>query len=204
MGEALHQIRESVDATSSVLPSTLLPVEGSAYWYAVCIAPRHEKRVAAFLTQRQIENFVPLYRTVHRWKNGCKAQLELPLFPGYLFVKIAKKRRVQVLEVPGVIAMVGTRTGPVALSEDEIETLRSGLHLQKVEPFRELAVGQPVRIVRGALAGLSGVLVRSASGFRVVLTVELIHQSVVVEVEGCDIEPTEVSQPSSLVPRGPS
>lgn len=187
----------NIDRTS-LFAGTPPPAESLACWYAVCITPRHEKRVAEYLLQRQIENFVPLYRTIHRWKNGCKAQLELPLFPGYLFVRILKKQRLRVLEVPGVMALVGTRTGPVALSEHEIETLRSGLHLQKVEPFRELAVGQRVRISSGALAGLTGVLIRNASGLRVVLTVELIHQSVAVEVEGYDVEPAETPHTSSL------
>ncbi len=198
------QIRNSIDPTSSVFPGTTLPAEIPAHWYAVCVTPRHEKRVAGFLLQRQIENFVPLYRTVHRWKNGCKAHLELPLFPGYLFVKIAKTQRVPVLEVPGVITLVGTRTGPVALDEIEMETMRSGLHLQKAEPFRDLAVGQRVRITSGTLAGLTGVLIRTAGGARVVLTVELIHQSVAVEVEGCDIEPWETPGLSSSICRGHS
>jgi len=193
----LLRIGNNIDPTVSILSGTALPAEISGHWYAACITPRHEKRVAGFLKQRQIENFLPLYRTVHRWKNGCKAQLELPLFPGYLFVKIENKQRVRVLEVPGVVSLVGTRTGPIALSETEMEALRSGLHLQKAEPFRELAIGQRVRIRSGALAGLTGVLVRNPSGVRVVLRVELIHQSVAVEVEGCDIEPEETPRHSS-------
>ena len=183
-------------ASLSDKPLSVFPcLENLSHWHATYVSPRHEKRVAAHLAQRYLEHFLPLYRTVHRWKNGCKAQLELPLFPGYLFVRINRRDRVRVLELPGVISFVGTRGEPAQLAELEIEALRSGLHAHKVEPYRNLAVGQRVRIKAGPLAGLAGVLVRNANGFRVVLTVELIHQSVAVELGADEVEPTG-TQPS--------
>ena len=160
-----------------------------AHWHAIYTSPRHEKRVHEHLSYRDVESFLPLYRTVHRWKNGCKPVVELPLFPGYLFVKIAQPERVRVLEVPGVLSFVGTRVEPARLADFEIETLRSGLHLQKVEPYSDLAVGQSVRIMAGPLTGLAGVLLRHNNGFRVVLTLDLIQQSVAVELDAADIEP---------------
>ncbi len=163
----------------------------SAHWYAVCTTPRHEKKISSLLMYREVESFLPLYRTVHKWKNGCKAQLELPLFPGYLFVKTDWKHRVNVLDLPGVIRFVGTRSGPAELTEAEIVSIRNGLHLQKVEPFPQLAIGQRVRIKAGPLAGLTGVLVRNAKSIRVVLTVEIINQSVAVELDTQDVEPCE-------------
>jgi transcription antitermination factor NusG len=159
------------------------------HWYAIYTSPRHEKRVHEHLSYRNVESFLPLYRTVHRWKNGCKPVVDLPLFPGYLFVKIGHPERVRVLEVPGVHSFVGTRLEPARLSDFEIETLRSGLHLQKVEPYSELAVGQSVRIVAGPLTGLVGVLLRHNNSFRVVLTLDLIKQSVAVELDADDVEP---------------
>lgn len=177
-----------------MFPGTPLLVERAAHWYAICTTARHEKRVAGLLTQRQVENFLPLYRTVHRWKNGCKAQLELPLFPGYLFVRIGQRERLRVLELPGVISFIGTRGQPAQLPDFEIETLCSGLHLHKVEPYRNLVVGQRVQITAGPLTGLRGVLVRNANSLRVVLTVDLINQSVAVELDAADVEPeTHVS-----------
>jgi transcription antitermination factor NusG len=136
-----------------------------------------------------MECFLPLFRSTHRWKNGCNVQVELPLFSSYLFVNISRSERVRVLEVPGVLSFVGPRGEPAQLPDVEIETLRSGLHLQKFEPYNNLIVGQKVRIKSGSLMGLSGVLVRSANGFRVVLTVELIQQSVAVELDAADVEP---------------
>ncbi len=163
--------------------------EQLSHWYAIYTSSRHEKRVHEHLGHRRVERFLPLYRAVHRWKNGCKVQVELPLFPGYLFVRIGKRERAQVLNVPGVLSFVGMRGQPAPLSDLEIDTLRSGLHLQKFEPYRKLAIGQRVRIKAGSLSGLAGVLVRNANGMRVVLTVELIQQSVAVELDMADVEP---------------
>ena len=190
-GEALSQtINGSTSAMpeSSVLPPSLQTSERPPHWYAVYTSPRHEKRVREHLGHRRVECFLPLFRSIHRWKNGCKAQVELPLFPGYLFVNIPRSERFRVLDVPGVLSFVGPRGEPARLSDFEIETLRSGLHLQKFEPYRGLAIGQKVRINAGALQGLEGTLVRNANGLRVVITVELIQQSVAVELDADAVE----------------
>jgi transcription antitermination factor NusG len=190
-GEALSEVIDAGSLATTENPLWPSPqiAERPHHWYAVHTSPRHEKRVREHLGHRDVGCFLPLFRTIHRWKNGCKAQVELPLFPGYLFVNILRSDRVQVLGVPGVLSFVGPRGEPAQLPDVEIETLRSGLHLQKFEPFNNLVVGQKVRIKAGSLTGLSGVLVRSANGFRVVLTVELIKQSVAVELDAADVEP---------------
>jgi transcription antitermination factor NusG len=190
-GEALSQminVSTSATTTSVSLPPSLQKTERPPHWYAVYTSPRHEKRVREHLGHRRVECFLPLFRSVRRWKNGCKAQVELPLFPGYVFVSILRSERVRVLDVPGILSFVGPKGEPAQLPDVEIETLRSGLHLQKFEPYSNLIVGQEVRIKAGPLAGLAGVLVRSANGFRVVLTVELIQQSVAVELDAADVE----------------
>jgi len=191
-GEALSQAMEastSVTTASQLLPLPTQEVVRPPHWYAVYTSPRHEKRVHQLLGHRRVECFLPLFRSIHRWKNGCKAQVELPLFPGYLFVNIPRSERVRVLDVPGVLSFVGPKREPARLSDFEIETLRSGLHLQKFEPYRGLAIGQKVRINAGALQGLEGVLVRNANRLRVVITVNLIQQSVAVELDADAVEP---------------
>jgi transcription elongation factor/antiterminator RfaH len=191
-GEALSQvINASTSATTAnlFLPPPCQTAERPPHWYAIYTSPRHEKRATAHLAHRRVECFLPLFRSIHRWKNGCKAQVELPLFPGYLFVNIPRSERVRVLDVPGVLSFVGPKSEPAQLSDFEIETLRSGLHLQKFEPYRGLAIGQKVRISDGALQGLEGVLVRNANGLRVVITVNLIQQSVAVELDADTVEP---------------
>ena len=188
LAEAMH-VTTAATTRSLLLPPPLPTAEQPSNWYAVYTSPRHEKRVHEHLRQRRVECFLPLFRSIHRWKNGCKAQVELPLFPGYLFVSIGRSERVRVLDVPGVLSFVGPRSEPARLADFEIETLRSGLHLQKFEPYRGLAVGQKVRINAGALQGLEGVMARNANGFRVVITVDLIQQSVAVELDADAVEP---------------
>jgi transcription antitermination factor NusG len=182
-------VSTSTTSKSWLLPPPLQTSERPPHWYAIYTSPKHEKRVREHLGHRCVECFLPLFRSIRRWKNGCKAQVELPLFPGYLFVNIPRSERVRVLDVPGVLSFVGPKGEPARLPDVEIETLRSGLHLQSFEPYHSLIVGQKVRIKAGSLTGLAGVLVRTANGFRVVLTVELIKQSVAVELDAADVEP---------------
>jgi transcription termination/antitermination protein NusG len=158
-------------------------------WYAVYTTCRHEKRVAAHLQHRTVEHYLPLYRSRRRWKDGSNVTLDLPLFPGYIFVHIQGAERVRVLEVPGVLWIVGSSGNhPTPLPEFEIETLRSALDPLRVVPFPTLTAGQRVRICHGALAGLDGIVVRQKSSFRVVITLQLIMQSIAVEVSADDLE----------------
>jgi len=183
-GEALQQSsRSGKDYRGSIQFETPL-----AHWYALQTYPRHEKRVHEDLGLRAIESFLPLYETMHRWKNGCKVRVELPLFPGYLFVNIDPRQRFKVLSLPGAVSIVGSASGPWPLPDSEIMSLRDSLQSRKFEPHPYLAVGQKVRIKSGPLADLTGFLVRQSGGFRVVLSVELIRQAAAVEVDADDVE----------------
>ncbi len=161
-------------------------------WFAVYTSPRHEKRVDQYLSLKQIEHYLPLYHPRRKWADGSVVTLDLPLFPGYIFVRIDRSERVRVLEVPGVLTVVGgTGREPAPLPEAEIEALRAGLHLRRAVPHPLLTVGQRARIRSGALAGMEGVVLRQKGGLRVVLTVDLILQSVAVEVDGTELEPID-------------
>jgi transcription antitermination factor NusG len=153
-------------------------------WFAVFTVSRHEKRVAQHFSQREVEHYLPLYRSLRKWRNGSKVVLDLPLFPGYIFVRIKRSERKQVLEVPGVLALVGRTAGEMTpLPEAEVDTLRSGLHLCRPEPYPLLTAGQRARIRSGALAGLEGIVVRKKNSLRIVLTLEIVMRSIIVEVD---------------------
>ena len=158
-------------------------------WCAVFTKPRHEKRVSEHFRVREIENFLPLYQAKRTWSNGSTQILQLPLFSGYIFVRIATGERTSVLEVPGVIRLVGGRREAYYISDAYISSLRGGLQEGIVEPHPYLTVGAKVRIRTGVMAGLEGVLKRKKGNVRVVLSLAMIMQSISVDVALQDIEP---------------
>jgi transcription antitermination factor NusG len=160
-----------------------------ANWYALYTCPRHEKRVVQQIEQHRISCFLPLYRSVRRWKDRRK-ELELALFPGYVFVRIALQDRLQVLRLASVVRFVSFNGHPLPLPQGEMDTLMTGLRSGvRAEPHPYLTVGRRVRVKHGPLAGSQGILVRRKDRFRVVLSLELIMRSVAVEVDEADVEP---------------
>lgn len=160
----------------------------AAKWYAVFTLAHHERRVSERCTQREVESFLPLYKTRRKWKNRCTVDLELPLFPNYFFVRIPPRNRVQVLQLPGVVSIVSSSGQPLPLPDDYISALRDGLRLHKIEPRPSVEPGEKVRITTGPLAGAEGMLERHKNGFRVLLTLEMLARSISVEVGADEIE----------------
>jgi transcription antitermination factor NusG len=164
-----------------------LAEQSNPNWYVVCTMPRHEKQVAAQLNGRSIENFLPLYEEVHRWKDR-RMKVLLPLFPGYVFVRVPLMKRLGVQMVPGVLRFVGFGGPPVALESAEMERLRAGLTMLHAEPHPFLKIGQKVRVKCGPLAGVEGILEQYRGRFRVILSMDLIQKSVAVEVDMADLQ----------------
>src|SRR5215469_1813639 len=157
-------------------------------WYAVYTCAHHEKRVACQMRERSIEHFLPLYRSVRRWSDR-RVQIDLPLFPGYVFVRLALCDRLDVLAIPSVVRLVGFNGMPTALPEEEMEVLRSGLSQRlRAAPHPFLTTGRQVRIKSGSLQGLEGVLLRRKSNQRVVLSVALIQRAIAVDIDSMDLE----------------
>lgn len=157
-------------------------------WFVVHVVSRHEKRVAEHFHARQIDHFLPLYQTPRAWRDGSKGAVRLPLFPGYVFVRIVRSIRVPVLEVPGVLSIVGFKREPSPLSDTYVQSLQVGLSLGKIQPYPSLIVGDRVRIKNGVMTGSEGVLLRNKGAFRVVIALALIMKHVVVEVDINDVE----------------
>ena len=163
------------------------------HWFAAYTNAHHEKRVASNFAERQIESFLPMYSTRRRWRNRCEMNLELPLFTNYVFVRIDPRERVRVLEVPGVLSLVGFGRTLAPLPDFEIEALRTALGLRKIAPHPYLVIGDRVRIKAGPMNGMEGVLVRKKNDLRVVLALDVIMQSIAVEVDADDLEPASKS-----------
>jgi len=156
-------------------------------WYAGYTASRHEKRVAEHFEQRGVEHFLPLYETIHRWNNG-RHRVQLPLFPGYIFVRIALRDRLRVIDVPGFVRLVGFNSLPHPLPEADINRMKEALNKGVLaEPYPYLTVGTRVEIRNGPMQGMTGILLRRQNKCRVVISVDLIMRSMAVEVEASDV-----------------
>src|SRR6267378_6310912 len=152
-------------------------------WYAAYTSANHEKRVAEQLVVRDVEHFLPVYDSVRRWKDR-RVTLQMPLFPGYVFVHMALRDRLQVQQVPGVAHLVGFDGTPAALPDEEIDALRASLESGvRAEPHPYLTVGRHVRLKSGPLAGMQGILLRRKGSFRVVISIDLIQRAVAVDAE---------------------
>ena len=158
-------------------------------WYAAYTCANHEKRVAEQLSARSVENYLPLYESIRRWKDR-RVILQLPLFPGYVFVHLAMCDRLRVLGIPGVAKLVGFTGVPAAIPDIEIEAakncLRGGL---PATPHPYLKVGRHARIESGPLSGLEGILVRIKNKMRFVISIDLIQRSILLDVDAASLVP---------------
>ncbi len=158
-------------------------------WCAVYTLPQNERSVVKHIDIHQIESFLPTWESTHVWKNRQRVKIIQPLFPSYLFVRIHATERSMVLRSPGVVRIVGNSHGPIPIPDAEIEFLRSEFCRQRIEPYLDLVVGDRVRIKRGSMRGVEGVLVRKNYGLRFVVTLDLINRHAAVEVDADELEP---------------
>jgi transcription antitermination factor NusG len=166
--------------------NSIIPVE----WFAVRTRPRHEKTVTRQLETIGIESFLPLCAQVRSWSDRRKV-IDFPLFPGYVFVRTSRtsRDRVRVFQAKGVIGFVGPQNEATPIPGEQIEAVRSLMRAQiDCQPHPYLSLGQRVRIQSGALQGLEGILVRVASDHSLVVSVDLIHKSVAIRLEGYEVE----------------
>lgn len=170
---------------------------GNLSWYALQVHARLASSAATSLRSKGYEEFLPLYKSRRRWSDRIK-YIDLPLFPGYLFCQCnPQERLLPILTTPGVKNVISAGRTPVPVPEEEIASVKrivkSGLY---VEPWPYLPVGSKVRIERGPLAGLDGLIVDADKGNRLVVSVSLLQRSVAVEIDrdwavrsGSDLQP---------------
>lgn len=156
-------------------------------WYAIYTCSRREKQVARMLGEKEVECFLPLRIVFRAPKRGRKIQL--PLFPGYMFVHIALRDRTSVLQVPGVSRLLTFQGKPAAIPEAEITALQ---RLQDerftAEPYPYLKINSEVTILNGPFQGLRGRVIRKNNRSRIVLSVDLLHRSVAIDMDQFDVE----------------
>jgi transcription antitermination factor NusG len=157
-------------------------------WYAAYTRANHERRVADQLVERGMEYFLPQYESLRNWKDR-RVRLQMPLFPGYVFVHLALQNRLRVLQVPGVACLVGFAGRPMAVPEEEFARIRGFLNKGlRAEPHPYLQAGRRVRVRSGPLEGMEGIVLRRKNGWRLVISLDLIHRAMDVDVDGADLE----------------
>lgn len=158
-------------------------------WWALYTRHQHEKAVAEMLSAKGFEVFLPLYESIRRWKDRSK-MLSLPLFPCYVFVRGGLNRRLQVVSTPGIHMILSRGERIAIIPEAEIQAIQRAVEGPfRVEPHPFLKCGELVRVIRGSLEGVEGVLVRKKNLYRLVLSVDMMAQSVAVEIDATDVEP---------------
>jgi transcription antitermination factor NusG len=151
-------------------------------WFAVVTKPRHERTVSAAFRAKDLQEFLPQYSARRRWSDRAKT-VDLPLFPGYVFCRFGRADSYAVRQTPGVIEVVGFGGKPMPIEDHEIASLQTAVASgHSLQPWPFVRVGDRVRIDDGPLAGVSGVMIREKGAVRVVLSIELLQRSVVVEV----------------------
>jgi transcription antitermination factor NusG len=173
---------------------------GPFLWYALQVRTRYERMVAEYLNGLGYEWFLPLCKDRKRWSDRVK-QVELPLFPGYLFCRFDVQSRLPILKTPGVVQIVGYNRQPVPVDESEIAAIQtlvsSGVPNQ---PCSFVEIGDRVQIDSGPLRGLEGILIESRGRHKLVLSVTLLQRSVAVEIDSMSVTPIS-SNPCDAVGR---
>ena len=181
-----------MESTERGTPAIGIDLSIALPWYALQVRLRYERIIADALLAKGYEGFLPMYRKNSRWSDRIR-ELNLPLFPGYLFCRLDKNKRLPILITPGVIRIVGIGKNLLPIDEGEISSIQaivaSGLD---AEPHPYLQIGQRVRIEHGSLSGVEGILAGVRGPARLVVSVTLLQRSVSVEIDESCIVPVRV------------
>lgn len=156
-------------------------------WYAAYTRTRHEKCVAEQCKQRGVAVFLPLYCARRLWKQR-RAKVLLPLFPSYVFVRIALQDRLRVLGIPGIVSIVSFRGVPAVVPEAQIDSLSRAVSLGRANPAVYLQSGRRVRVTAGPLVGLEGIVVDFRGEVQVIVSFEWMSRSVAISLDAADVE----------------
>lgn len=160
-------------------------------WYAVYVKPRHEFATQAALYKKDIETFLPTYKSTRKWADRKKC-IDFPLFPGYVFINILPdpENFIYVSRTRGLIKIVSSQDGnPWTVSDDEIASLRlvieSGMDF---DVYSQLTEGTRIQVIKGPLKGAEGVITKSLKQYTLLVNLEILGRSVSVQISADDIE----------------
>jgi transcriptional antiterminator NusG len=170
------------------LQGAISPPSAARYWYAIHTRANFEKIAAAHLEAKGFEQYLPLYGVRKHWSDRV-IESNIPLFPGYVFCEFDATCRSRILSTPGVVSIVGFAGKPALIADPEIKAIQKALRSeQRTEPCPYLCEGQLIRVNRGPLSGLRGILIKKRN-WRIVISIEILRRSVAVEIDPDTITP---------------
>jgi transcription antitermination factor NusG len=173
---------ESVVCYTNVVESGCHPA-ASFPWYAVRVKPNFEQTTARWLATKGYEQLSPTYRIRRRWSDRVK-EVDVPLFPGYIFCRFHPLDRVPIISSPGVISIVSFGKNLAVVDDSEIASLRAVLNSKLgPQPWPFLKTGRKIMIHGGPLTGVEGVMVEVKNHYRLVVSITLLQRSISVEVD---------------------
>lgn len=159
------------------------------YWYIAYTLPRHEKAIAQRLRLEEIDCYVPLYSETRRWRQR-RVELALPLFPCYVFVNMTAECKSRLLSTPGVIYLLTASGAPAIFPDQEMEALQSSLRTWNARPYPFHSSGRRIRFRSGPFAGLEGTIVRRSGKRNLIVTLDVIKSSMLLDVDAIDTQLT--------------
>jgi transcription antitermination factor NusG len=158
-------------------------------WFAIRVKSQYEKITAVVLHNKGYEEFAPMYRSRRHWSDRVK-ELDLPLFPGYIFCRFDPLHRLPILTSPGIVSIIGVGRNPEPLDDDEITRIQAIVSSGALAyPWPFLRAGQKIAVTRGPLSGVEGFLVCSENQHRLVVSIQLLQRSVAVEIDRDCVQP---------------
>ncbi|WP_018691913.1 UpxY family transcription antiterminator [Algicola sagamiensis] len=158
-------------------------IENIKQWFVVYTHANAEKKFSEAVTQLGLESYLPLTEEVHIWSDR-KKKVTVPVFKSYVFIQVDLHGLHQVKRLPGFSHLIRFGEYPTAIPADEIEKMKTILaHQSAVQSnTTRLVKGDRVRIFKGPMSGLEGVLTEDQGTQKVAIAIEKLNQSILFQI----------------------
>jgi transcription termination/antitermination protein NusG len=156
-------------------------------WYALKVRTGSESMIVTLLKSRGFAPYCPTQKVRRQYSDRIKI-VDAPVLPGYIFCRFDVQKKLPVISTPGVDYIVGFADGPTPIPEQQLVDLRRVIEAG-ASPVRFLTRGQKVRVTKGPLQGVEGVLIRDQGGDQLVVSIGLLQQGAALRVHECAVCP---------------
>jgi len=159
------------------------------FWYVIYTRPRWEKKIAAILDQKGIENYCPLNKVERRWSDRKKTIME-PLFKGYIFIKVEEPKKWDIKQIDGIVNYVYWLGKPARIRESEINNIKFFL-----KEFTSVEVINNKIVIKDAVIINEGVLMNYKG-----MVIDVFGNKARVQIDSLGIRLSALFEKSSLSP----